>query len=72
MFFVAEARFYLNIDRCAYGGLVHSTIYDHISHILGPNVFAINSTCNGVLYHGDKDWVYFEEADGFDCVPKYT
>ena len=47
-----DVRYYVNIDRCAYGG-PHSvqTGSKTTMEMSGPNVFAVDKECTQVYYH---------------------
>ena len=50
-------HYYLNIDRCAYGGVVHvASRLDNIPQVRGPEIFAVNSEYAQVYYHDDGEW----------------
>ena len=59
-------RYFVNIDRCAYGG-PHSVdtgsgVKEEMS---GPNVFAIDRECNQVYYHNGNPpahWKLYNSA----------
>ena len=50
-------HYYLNIDRCAYGGVVQVASWlDNIPQVRGPEIFAVNSEYTQVYYHDDGEW----------------
>ncbi|XP_078376277.1 uncharacterized protein LOC144659653 isoform X2 [Oculina patagonica] len=62
-------HFYLNLDRCAYGERI---VLDHKPQIRGPQIFAINSTCSGVLYLNKNKWQPYTSAEHITCEPPYS
>ncbi|EDO31184.1 predicted protein [Nematostella vectensis] len=70
-------HFYLNLDRCAYGGVVMvGSLLDHKKQVRGAEVFAVNSTCSGVYYEmgsGEQgQWHPYTSARDFVCIPPYN
>lgn len=62
----AGYRYYLNLDRCAYGERI---VLDHNPQIRGPTVFAINSTCSGVYYVNKDKWCGYTSAEHIEREP---
>ncbi|CAH3131645.1 unnamed protein product [Porites lobata] len=44
-------HYYLNVDRCAYGGLLKLSA--NVKGLCGPYIFAVNNNCTAVYYHQD-------------------
>lgn len=65
----AGYRYYLNLDRCAYGERI---VLDHKPQIRGPTVFAINSTCSGVYYVNKDKWQGYTSAEHIEREPPCT
>lgn len=64
-------RYYLNIDRCAYGGIVLvRSLLDNTPQVRGAEVLAVNSDCSQVFYN-DVVWRPYQSASSKDirCVP---
>ena len=56
-------HYYLNIDRCAYGGVVQVAPWlDDIPLVRGPEIFAVNSEYTQVYYHDDGEWHPYRSA----------
>ncbi|PFX27710.1 hypothetical protein AWC38_SpisGene7593 [Stylophora pistillata] len=65
-------RYYLNIDRCAYGGIVLvRSLLDNTPQVRGAEVLAVNSDCSQVFYNDDVVWRPYQSASSKDirCVP---
>ena len=63
---ILEIRYFLNVDRCAYGGLQE---YADNSlgwkRVAGPTVFAVGPLCNFVYYYDEQPsggWVMYNSA----------
>ena len=41
-------HYYLNVDRCAYGGLLKLSA--NVKGLCGPYIFAVNNNCTAVYY----------------------
>lgn len=65
-------HYYLNVDRCAYGGVIAvSSHLDHKPQVRGPEVFAVNFNCSSVYYEMNAKWHAYGTATDFKCVPPY-
>lgn len=42
-------RYYLNVDRCAYGGSLKLSA--NIKELCGPYIFTVNNNCTAVYYY---------------------
>ncbi|XP_031553759.1 uncharacterized protein LOC116290795 [Actinia tenebrosa] len=63
-------RYYLNLDRCAYGGVVAvASLIDHKKQVRGAEIFSTNSSCDVALYEFDGDWRPYKTGRNFVCKP---
>ena len=63
-------HYYLNIDRCAYGGVVQvSSWLDNTPQVRGAEIVAVNSECTQVYYHDDGAWKPYKSARDIRCAP---
>lgn len=62
------AKYYLNIDRCANGGIrpVASTL-DGLPMVRGAEIIAVNHNCTRVYYHSDK-WEPYDSGRDIACT----
>ena len=66
-------HYFLNIDRCAYGGVIHvSSFLDNTPQVRGAEVLAVNSECTQVYYHDDGIWQPYISARNIRCQPACT
>jgi len=66
------AHYYLNVDRCAYGGVV--TVKSHLDktpQVRGPEVFAVDSDCSHAYFELNGLWKVYVSGRDFKCVPSY-
>ena len=62
-FFLTGVRYYLNIDRCAYGGVIAvRSVLDNTPQVRGAEVLAVNSECTQVYYNDDGIWKRYGSA----------
>lgn len=63
-FFISDAHYYLNLDRCAYGGirLVGSPL-DGKEMVRGAEIVAVNHNCSTVYYHAEYWTPYLSGRD---------
>ena len=54
-----DYRYYLNIDRCAAGGLKHG--------VRGPQFYVINKECNEAYYYFDGTYRPYNSGRNFLC-----
>ena len=60
-------HYYLNIDRCAAGGIrLVSSPLDGLPMVRGAEVFAVNDNCTEVYWHGDK-WSIYKTGRDMTC-----
>ncbi|KAL9987610.1 hypothetical protein ACROYT_G001948 [Oculina patagonica] len=60
---VSGARYYLNIDRCAWGGVITvRSVLDNTPQVRGAEVLAVNSECTQVYYNDDGIWKRYEST----------
>ena len=52
-------RYYLNIDRCAAGGLKFG--------VRGPEFYVMNKECNAAYYHYDNGYHKYKTGANFLC-----
>ena len=65
--YVLGYRYYLNLDRCAYGRLVRTEDrFLHWKVVRGPNIFAVDQNCASVYYHSDE-WIRYNSATMIQC-----
>ncbi|KAL9987607.1 hypothetical protein ACROYT_G001944 [Oculina patagonica] len=63
-------RYYLNIDRCAYGGVIAvSSFLDNTPQVRGAEVLAVNSNGTQVYYNDDGIWHPYISARNIRCQP---
>lgn len=56
-------HYYLNIDRCAYGGIVPvASWWDNTPQVRGAEIFAVNSDYTQVYYEDDGEWHPYRSA----------
>ena len=64
-------RYYLNIDRCAYGGVVAvRSLLDGTPQVRGAEILAVkfvNSKCTQVYYNDDGVWKRYGSARNIRC-----
>lgn len=67
-FFFQGVRYYLNIDRCAFGGViaVRSSL-DNTPQVRGAEVFAVTTNCS-VFYEEDGYWKPYQSARRIQCM----
>ena len=79
-----KKHYYLNVDRCAYGGTIKlSGGLNHIANskqVCGPMIFAVNHNCTRVYYYQEapnEGWVKYKSVNKYPdlfkqlkCEPK--
>lgn len=67
-FFPSDAHYYLNLDRCAYGGIrpVGSPM-DNKEMVRGAEIVAVNQNCSTVYYHAEG-WFPYETGRDIVCT----
>lgn len=67
-FLSSDAHYYLNLDRCAYGGirLVGSPL-DNKEMVRGAEIVAVDQKCTTVYYHGEE-WSPYETGRDIVCT----
>ncbi|RMX50741.1 hypothetical protein pdam_00018281 [Pocillopora damicornis] len=68
-------HYYLNVDRCAYGGVIKlSAPVSGISNneqICGPIIFVVNSNCSAVYFYQDKPhagWKIYQSVKHYEYL----
>lgn len=62
-----DAHYYLNLDRCAYGGIRHVRSHlDNKEMVRGAEVVAVDLNCTTVYYHSER-WVPYESGRDIVC-----
>ena len=71
--FSQGVRYYLNIDRCAYGGVIAvRSLLDGTPQVRGAEILAakyVNSKCTEVYYNDDEVWKRYRSAINIHCKP---
>ena len=63
----SDAHYYLNLDRCAYGGIRHVRSHlDNKEMVRGAEVVAVDHNCTTVYYHSER-WVPYESGRDIVC-----
>ena len=57
--FTIVYRYYLNIDRCAAGGLKHG--------VRGPEFYVIDKKCGAAYYHFIDKYIKYKSGRNFLC-----
>lgn len=79
-----KKHYYLNVDRCAYGGTIKLSggVKDiaNSKQVCGPMIFAVNQNCTRVYYYQDaphEGWVKYKSVNYYPdlfkqlkCEPK--
>lgn len=63
-------RYYLNIDRCAYGGIQMADLNTGRKAIRGADIFAIDFECKHVFYYNEiipEKWVHYRSSKMVKC-----
>ena len=70
-------HYYLNVDRCAYGGATKLSADDedipNNKQICGPLIFAVNYNCSAVYYYQDPPyagWKQYQSVKTVDILHK--
>ena len=62
-------HYYLNVDRCAYGGLLKLSA--NVKGLCGPYIFAVNNNCTAVYYHQDAPHAGWERYQSVRYYPEF-
>ena len=67
-FSIADAHYYLNLDRCAHGGVrpVGSPL-DGKEMVRGAEIVAVDQSCTTVYYHAEE-WEPYETGRDIVCT----
>lgn len=71
MIFFVGVRYYLNIDRCAYGGVIAvSSLLDNTPQVRGAEILAVNCEPGRkkVYYNDDGIWKHYGSATNIRCT----
>ena len=68
LFLISDAHYYLNLDRCAYGGIrpVGSPM-DGKEMVRGAEIVAVNHNCTSVYYHSEE-WTPYDSDRDIVCT----
>lgn len=61
-------HYYLNVDRCAYGGLLKLSA--NVKGLCGPYIFAVNHNCTAVYYHQDAPHAGWKRYKSVEHYPE--